>query len=394
MSSICGIVDFESGLVDFDTLRDMSRAMILRGREQSGAYINRGVGLAHGRMILSGSERDRQPYTVTRGGHTYTVVFDGELYNIGSVADIFELCGFSCAAEAVLESYIAFGYECAEYLDGAFAFAIYDEYRNEVFLARDKMGGKPLYYMRDGLRLLFSSEIKGLLRSMPEGAQIDMGAVRTLVSGAVGEVSGVDVYREISELPVGSFAIHSRLGTQLWGYTHRIDGDEFDRWQRCGKVLMTDYDTECREVEPMLREILTAFDYPCFDEYMLGFLTTLKNNRKLGTVTVEDHSLDFGSEYALQRADRLGMMNGVMVRITPAAEDKRIRKAIFVKMEKQLSQIAERVFAECGESFAKLLGADIFYLVGQEKDIRKRIRIYGAALQTEYWLRNYPISLK
>ena len=61
MSAICGIVDFERGSVSPDLLRDMARAMMLRGREQSGAYIFRGVGLAHDRMRLSGAERDRQP---------------------------------------------------------------------------------------------------------------------------------------------------------------------------------------------------------------------------------------------------------------------------------------------------------------------------------------------
>ncbi len=391
MSSICGIVDFESRLVDFDMLRDMSRAMILRGRAQSGAYMNRGVGFAHNRMILSGRERDRQPYTVTRGGHSYTVVFDGELYNMGNIADIFELCGFSCAAEAVLESYIAFGYECAEYLDGSFAFAIYDELRSEVFLARDKMGGKPLYYMRDGERFLFSSEIKGLLRCMPEGAEVDTDAVRALICGGVGEVRGADIYKGISELPAGSFAIHSRLGNQIWGYKRRIDGGELERWKKGSVALPPAAEAECRELQTMLREILTAFDYPCFDEYMFGFLATLKENSSAGAITVEDRSLAFGTEYALERADRLGMMNGVMVRITPPSEDKRIKNSVLSKTENKLIEIAERLFADGESRVRKLLGENIFTLAESEKDIRRRIRFYGMIIQAEYWLSTYPI---
>ena len=391
MSAICGIVDFERGSVSPDLLRDMARAMMLRGREQSGAYIFRGVGLAHDRMILSGAERDRQPYTVTRGGRDYTIVFDGELYNMGDIADVFSVGGFSCAAEAALECYIAFGYECPHYLEGSFAFAIYDESAAEVFLARDKRGGKPLYYMTDGSAFIFSSEIKGILRCLPEGAEVSREAVRRVLCPEVGEVRGGDVYVGIEELPAGSFALHSRLGTQVWGYKRRVDEEVSDIWQRRGRVITPDLEVGERALEPLLCEMLTAFDHPCFDEYMSGFLAAIKGHRGARSVAVADRSLIFGAEYALRRADGLGMMNALMVNVAPPEDDKRIKGAVFAKMEKRLRDIAKARICPRQSRVNKLLGEDIFSLAEREKDTRARIRIYGAAIQTEYWLESYPI---
>ena len=73
MSSVCGIVDLEVSTVDFEKLKNMGRRMILRGREQTGAYINCGVGFQHNRMILSGGVSQRQPYTLEVEGKKYVI---------------------------------------------------------------------------------------------------------------------------------------------------------------------------------------------------------------------------------------------------------------------------------------------------------------------------------
>ena len=393
MSAICGIVDFGRGSVSPDMLRDMARAMILRGREQSGAYVVRGVGLAHDRMILSGGAHERQPYTVRRGGRDYTIVFDGELNNIGDIADIFEIGAFSSSAEAALECYIAFGYECVQYLEGSFAFAVYDESGGEIFLARDKRGGKPLYYAADGENLIFSSEIKGILRCFPEGAEVSARAVRKILEGNVGEVRGGDLYLGISELPAGSFALHSRLGTQVWSYRRRTDGDSSFSARR-GEVITPDIDVTDTPIEPLLCEILTAFDYPCFDEYMLGFLTSLKAHRGARSVTVADRSLAFGESYSLERADRLGMMNAMMVNVVSHEDDKRVKNSVFSRLEKRLKEIAAERLGGGACRTNEIFGEDILSFAERQKETRARVRIYGAALQTEYWLASYPIIIK
>ena len=210
----------------------------------------------------------------------------------------------------------------------------------------------------------------------------------------MGEIRGGDVYLGISELPAGSFAIHSRLGTQVWSYRRRADEDISFSARRRGEVIIPDIDVSDTPVEPLLCEILTAFDYPCFDEYMLGFLVSLKTNRGDRSVTVADRSLCFGEGYALERADRLGMMNGMMVNVLPPEDDKRVKNSVFSRLEKRLKEIASERFhgGECRVS--EILGEDILSFIDRQKEIRARIRIYGAALQTEYWLKNYPIILK
>ena len=103
MSSMCGIIDFEKSGVDFSTLREMGRAMILRVQDQSGAYLNGVIGLYHNRCIIGEPERAREPYTGSRNGKNYTVCFDGELKNCRGQNGDFDLLDFESAAQAVAE---------------------------------------------------------------------------------------------------------------------------------------------------------------------------------------------------------------------------------------------------------------------------------------------------
>ena len=383
MSSICGIVDFESKFVDFNTLRDMGRAMVLRGKDQSGAYITRGVGFQHNRMILSEPIGERQPYTIERDGRSYSIIFDGELYNIANIPCAANLSDFSSAAQAVLEGYIVYGYKCVEQLDGIFAFAIYDEEKREVFLARDALGAKPLYYINDGRRLVFASEIKGLLKYLRDGVEIDRSALCELITSPLGMVGASDLYKDIKELPESSFAVHSRLGTQVGEYSPSKSLGTGYGGREGGEILVLENNIKCESLQSVLNEALVAFDHPAFDEYMCGYLDLLKANNDLGRATIEDSTLSMDFGYALERADRLGMMNGVLVEIRRSEQEKKIKNSVLYRVEKYLLDgVSELIFTK--DSYVSyIFGEDIFEAIKGERDIRQRIRSYGMIIQAE-----------
>ena len=394
MSSICGIVDFGSEVVDFNRLRNMDRSMILRGRDQSGIYINNGVGIGHNRMILSGNDKSRQPYTVVRGDNRYTIAIDGEIYSFGYLAQGVGESGFSSFAEAVLEYYIAFGRDCVKHLDGRFAFVIYDEAHREIFIARDTLGARPLYYFCDGKKFAFASEIKGLLRYFKDGREVPREAVIEKIFALPGAVRGYELYTGISELPEGCAALHTSLGTQVWRYGRSAGdilggGDMRHSVERISCVS----DIVCDEGCGILDEALVAFDHPEFDEYMLGYVESVKSGREKMHISVEDRALRFGMRYSLERADRFGMMNGVIVYPAPAENERKIKHSILVKTEKKLSDKVGKLLSVPNSELSIAFGKDIYERAQGEKDICNRIRIYAKMLQTERWISSYGVIL-
>ncbi len=390
MSYICGIIDIGAKQVSFDRLYDMSRAMKLRGGEMSGAYINRGCALCFG----GGADSTREPYTIVRGGRAYIAVFDGEIYNSDRLASLLGRSHFKCPAEAALECYIAFGYECAALLEGVFAFAVYDEGQGEVYLARDALGARPLYYLREGIRVSFASEIKGLLRYVRDGIEVDRGALSELVLAPEISLDGTDLYRGINEIGAGCFAVCSALGIQVRKYKSRAPQDIFERWQT-EQEAVTPRERMIGEGETihLMSEMVAAFDYPRFDEYTVSYLGYLGDLRQKGATSavIADRALRGERAYAFERADRLGHMRGVSVRIVPRSEELSLSRKTLAADEKKLSAEARKLLREGDSYIFRLFGARPLERVAAQRDLKARVRGYGLLIQSELWLANYPM---
>jgi asparagine synthase (glutamine-hydrolysing) len=166
MCGIAGIHDPESGFaVDRTELEAMSAALSHRGPDHAGSHVAGPIGLASRRLAIIDLEGGNQPIFSEDGNAL--IIFNGEIYNHREVRQRLEArgCRFRTHSdtEVILQAYRAHGEECLERLDGMFAFAIWDAPRQRLFLARDRLGIKPLFYRVDGRRLLFASEIKALL---------------------------------------------------------------------------------------------------------------------------------------------------------------------------------------------------------------------------------------
>ncbi|NQU83609.1 MAG: asparagine synthase (glutamine-hydrolyzing) [Parcubacteria group bacterium] len=162
---MCGINGFN--FKDENLIRRMNQVISHRGPDDAGFFVDEGVSLGHQRLsIIDLTERGHQP--MFSSDKNLAIIFNGEIYNFREIRK--ELEGkYSFVSgtdtEVVLNSYKEFGPDCLQFLNGIFSFAIWDKAKGELFLARDRMGVKPLYYHFDSKKFVFSSEIKAILES-------------------------------------------------------------------------------------------------------------------------------------------------------------------------------------------------------------------------------------
>jgi asparagine synthase (glutamine-hydrolysing) len=172
MCGIAGIVG-EAGGVDTATIHRMCETIIHRGPDDEGVFVKNGVGLGMRRLSIIDLAGGHQP--VFNEDRTICVVFNGEIYNFRELRKDLEKRGHSFAThtdtEVLVHLYEDLGTDCVQPLRGMFAFAIYDQRRRRLLLARDRLGIKPLHYALQDGRLLFGSEIKAILAAAPDLAQ-------------------------------------------------------------------------------------------------------------------------------------------------------------------------------------------------------------------------------
>jgi asparagine synthase (glutamine-hydrolysing) len=165
MCGICGIIHFNQKPVDEQQIRLMMQKMKHRGPDDEGVFLENGVGLGFVRLsILDLSLAGHQP--MFSHNERYVVVFNGEVYNYIEIREMLKhkyTFRTGTDTEVILAAYQEWGEDCLEKFNGMFALAIYDRETEDVFLARDRYGIKPLYYYRDDEKLIFASEIKSIL---------------------------------------------------------------------------------------------------------------------------------------------------------------------------------------------------------------------------------------
>jgi len=171
MCGIAGFVQYQdhvntSHLGDLTTLKKMGDSIFHRGPDAHGEYLEDQIGLCHRRLsIIDLTESGTQPMLSSDG--RYVLVFNGEIYNFQELRKLAEEQGYNFKtqtdSEVILALYALEGESCISKLNGMFAFAIWDKTKQQLFLARDRIGKKPLYYYDNGNEFIFGSEIKAIL---------------------------------------------------------------------------------------------------------------------------------------------------------------------------------------------------------------------------------------
>lgn len=166
MCGICGIVDYEGQAADFaDRLPGMVRTLQHRGPDESGTWADGCAGLGHARLSIIDLSGGKQPLSNEDG--TVWITYNGEVYNFPEVREQLAARGHQFRTqtdtEVIVHLYEEDGIECVDRLRGMFAFGIWDARKRTMYLVRDRLGIKPLYYMVLNGRLIFGSEIKAIL---------------------------------------------------------------------------------------------------------------------------------------------------------------------------------------------------------------------------------------
>ena len=199
----------------------MIKAQKRRGPDSDGVYEREGVLMIHTRLAVIDPENGAQPMMLKREGREVALVYNGELYNTAELRNELISLGHEFATtsdtEVVLRAYAEWGGECVKRFNGIFAFAVWDSLSETLFLARDRVGVKPLFFsLRDGV-LYFASEIKGLFAA---GVPARLGAegVREIMLIGPGRTCGCGVFEGVEELRPAECAVFDRNGLRRSSY--------------------------------------------------------------------------------------------------------------------------------------------------------------------------------
>ena len=166
MCGICGIFHSDRNQsVNRDALVSMNQQIVHRGPDDDGFFVEKNVGLAMRRLSIIDVQTGHQP--ISNEDESIWIVFNGEIYNHQELRNDLQARGHryrtKSDTETIVHLYEEYGRDCVNHLRGMFAFAIWDRSKRSLFIARDRLGIKPLYYRYDGKTLLFGSEIKAIL---------------------------------------------------------------------------------------------------------------------------------------------------------------------------------------------------------------------------------------
>ncbi len=180
MCGIAGILLRDGDTVRQQPLESMTTVLAHRGPDGAGFFRRGPVGLGHRRLAIIDLVAGDQP--MFNEDRSVALVFNGEIYNFRELRGELQTRGWrfrtASDTEVLLRAYEAFGADCLQHLRGMFAFAVWDERRRRLFLARDRVGIKPLVYSWDGRRLLFASEVKAILQDPLVPRRLDWEALR------------------------------------------------------------------------------------------------------------------------------------------------------------------------------------------------------------------------
>ncbi|MFC0332182.1 asparagine synthase (glutamine-hydrolyzing) [Paenibacillus sepulcri] len=223
MCGITGWIDWTDDLTkQYATLEQMTETLENRGPDASGTWLSRSCALGHRRLSVIDPVNGAQPMIRTTEDDTYVIVYNGELYNAPELKRELEGRGrrftTTCDTEVLLVAYMEWGQACIEKFNGIFAFAIWDSREEHLFLARDRLGVKPLFIAKQDGRFVFGSELKALLAHPSVKPVVGAEGLAEIFIMGPARTPGQGVYRDISELLPGQCATVTRSGVSIVTY--------------------------------------------------------------------------------------------------------------------------------------------------------------------------------
>ncbi|MCL6612665.1 MAG: asparagine synthase (glutamine-hydrolyzing) [Peptococcaceae bacterium] len=249
MCGITGWIDWERDLTGERTvLEAMTGTLANRGPDAAGIWLSTHAALGHRRLVVVDPAGGAQPMTRQRGDRVCTVAYNGELYNTADLRRELEARGHTFLTrnsdtEALLAAYMEWGPACVHRLNGIFAFAVWDSAGQSLFMARDRLGVKPLFYTRKGGALIFGSEIKAILAHPDVSPEVDTQGLAEIFVMGPSRTPGLGVFRGISELRPGQCLEYDRSGLRVrryWSFESRPHEDDLDTTAEKLRCLLRD----------------------------------------------------------------------------------------------------------------------------------------------------------
>lgn len=219
MCGIAGQIGYEENMRRMSgVMQQMSAVLAPRGPDASGLYCDDNAFLVHRRLIVIDPENGAQPMS----HENFTLVYNGELYNTEEIRRELlrrgvEFTGHS-DTEVVLKAYAVFGEDCVKMFNGIFAFAVWDSRKRTLFLARDRIGVKPLFYSLTKDGIIFASEIKALLKHPAVKPIVTEDGIAEILLIGPAKRTGSGVFRDIKEIPAAHCGLLTEDGFTLRRY--------------------------------------------------------------------------------------------------------------------------------------------------------------------------------
>ena len=300
---MCGI----AGFIDFSSLNRedaknklsrMTRCIAHRGPDAGGDYLDTHAALGHRRLSIIDLATGDQP--MADGSGRYRIVFNGEIYNFPAIRQELEARGYrfvtASDTEVILQAYACWGRDCVERFNGMFAFVIWDTLEKKAFIARDRVGKKPLYYAWDGRCFAFASELKALIQGGFTKCPIDFSALDAYF--CLGYIpSPMSVFADVKKLPPATAGVVTPEGPALHRY-----------WDLdCTSKIKITREEACDRLDTLLRD---AVNCRMMSEVPLGaFLSSgldsglvVSYMAQLSDRPVATHTMGFQEEAFNERA--------------------------------------------------------------------------------------------
>jgi asparagine synthase (glutamine-hydrolysing) len=302
MCGIVGIVRNDKSEVDQALLGRMCAAIRHRGPDDDGFYFNQSVGLGMRRLAIIDLKSGQQP--IHNQDRTAWIVFNGEIYNYRELRQKLEKLGHTfytnSDTEAIVHAYDQYGADCPNHLRGMFAFAIWDERTQELFIARDRVGKKPLLYALVNGQFVFGSEFSALLQHPDIGKDLDFEALNQYLSFMC-VPAPLTAYQAIRKLEPGH-SLRYRKGDlkieRYWqpDFSNKLDISEEEAGERTIEILR-----EAVKVRLMSEVPLGAFLSGGIDSSAVVALMAEESSTPVKTFSIGFEEQDFSELHHARR---------------------------------------------------------------------------------------------
>lgn len=296
---ICGYINCDEKIRNDKDILNMTKSINKRSHDDINIFIHNNVAFGHTNNTIVNLLECKEPLTLEYNLNKWTITYNGTIYNSGEIKKELTSLGFSFKtnsdAEIILISYIAYKEKCLDKLNGVFSFAIYSENENMLFIARDRLGIKPLFYTITNNTFIFASEIKGILNHPKVKAKVGQREIMELIGLGPAHTPGNTYFKDIHELKAGHFATYEGINFNTYCYwdlkTETSEDDVYTAISKCKELVTNSLKNQLVSSVPVCTMLSGGLDS--------SILTALakKETSKLSTFSIDfvDNDVSFVS---------------------------------------------------------------------------------------------------